>query len=711
MPLIRLNLLYGGYMIELLSPAGSYETMVAVINSGADAVYAGGTMFGARAYAQNFLQEELLKGIDFAHLHGKKFYLTINTLLKEREIENELLDYLTPYYTQGVDAVIVQDYGVVNFIKRHFPDLEIHGSTQMTITGPYSAAIAKEMGMKRIVTARELSLEETRRIKDETGVEIEAFIHGALCYSYSGQCLMSSMLGGRSANRGRCAGTCRLPYSTFGMDGIYPLSLKDMCTLEILPEIIDAGVDSLKIEGRMKKTSYAAGVTAIYRKYLDELQKNGKDHYNVKKEDLSKLLRISNRSGYTKGYFKEMNSADMVTLNKPSYDSEDSPVEVKNEKIKLNCEITIFRDNPVKIMVRGEDVVEVMGGIPSEALNAPLTEESVLKQINKTGDTEFVFENIKINLENGLFYNIKDLNGLRRTALEEYQEKILRKHRKSINSSYNILESSFQYRDKPILKLNCMVEDISQFEVVNENENVDKIYLDYRAVGKNDIMALTKKAHKNNKKIYLSLPVIFREKAKENFHDADFDGYLIKNFEEYGYIKANSPKKMVADSNIYLFNRFAIDELEKFDIENFTVPIELNEREIEELEPYNFEMVVYGRQELMTTANCIKKTMGKCDGKDSTYEIKDRYGVKFPVRNNCETCTNTIYNGKILSLISQSREIRKYPLGSVRLNFTFEKPEEVNEILKDFTDAFLFGKSVENNIKDFTKGHFSRGVQ
>ena len=262
---------------ELLAPAGSYEAMTAAFAAGADAVYIGGQKFGARAYADNLDTDQMMDAIAYARLHGKKLYLTVNTLLKERELEEELYDYLLPFYEQGLDAVIVQDFGVFSLIRNTFPDLAVHCSTQMTITGPFSAALLESLGASRIVTARELSLEEIRKIRRQTKLEIESFVHGALCYCYSGQCLFSSMLGGRSGNRGRCAQPCRLPYQVFekgrqlnGKNSAYPLSPKDMCTIDLLPEIIRSGVTSLKIEGRMKRPEYTAGVVRIYRKYLDQ---------------------------------------------------------------------------------------------------------------------------------------------------------------------------------------------------------------------------------------------------------------------------------------------------------------------------------------------------------------------------------------------------------------------------------------------------------
>ena len=261
--------------VEVLAPAGSYDIMKAVINAGADAVYLGGDMFGARAYAGNLNKEEMIRALDYAHLRDKKIYLTVNTLLKENECTHELVDYIAPFYEAGLDACIVQDMGVFKILHSAFPDMHMHASTQMTITGEKGASILKEMGAMRIVTARELTLDEIRQIHEKCDIEIESFVHGALCYCYSGQCLLSSMNGTRSGNRGRCAQACRLDYSVVNNDKVindskssYPLSPKDMCALDILPDIIDAGVYSMKIEGRTKYR-YAAKVTSIYRKYTD----------------------------------------------------------------------------------------------------------------------------------------------------------------------------------------------------------------------------------------------------------------------------------------------------------------------------------------------------------------------------------------------------------------------------------------------------------
>ncbi|MGI6021018.1 MAG: peptidase U32 family protein, partial [Lachnospiraceae bacterium] len=285
---------------ELLSPAGSFEGLKAVINAGADAVYLGGKKFGARAYAENFDENSLIEAIRYAHIFGVAVHMTVNTVLKEDEAE-ELISFLKPYYEAGLDAVIVQDLGAVEVIRKNFPELQIHLSTQLSVCGPETVNALKEKGISRVVVSRELSLEEISSIRESTGAEIETFIHGALCYCYSGRCLFSSFLGGRSGNRGRCAQPCRLEYDAYyndirinGKKEKYLLSPKDICTLDILPELIKSGIASFKIEGRMKKPEYAAGVTSIYRKYIDLFYRDP-DNYRVDENDKKFLYDLFNR--------------------------------------------------------------------------------------------------------------------------------------------------------------------------------------------------------------------------------------------------------------------------------------------------------------------------------------------------------------------------------------------------------------------------------
>lgn len=302
---------------EILAPAGGADAARAAVNAGADAVYLGGSMFSARAFAGNFDKEQLLHTIDYCHIHDVKVYLAINTLLKNDEIKR-LPDYVEPYYREGVDGIIVQDMGVASVLTRMFPDLPLHGSTQMSVSSEYGAKLLKSMGMTRFVPSRELSLEEIRRIKDRVGIEIETFVHGAMCYCYSGRCLMSSYAGGRSGNRGRCAQPCRRSYSVDGKKPEYALSLKDMCMLGDVGKLMDAGIDSFKIEGRMKKPEYVAATVMAYREVRDAYLA-GLDISELAKRHEKILLDVYNRGGFCSGYYFASNGRQMLASKRPNH--------------------------------------------------------------------------------------------------------------------------------------------------------------------------------------------------------------------------------------------------------------------------------------------------------------------------------------------------------------------------------------------------------
>ena len=409
--------------IELLSPAGNLECFHAAIAAGADAVYAGGPRFGARAYAGNFTEEEFIEAIGYAHLFGKKLYMTLNTLMKEDEL-SEFVSFFRPYYEAGLDGAIVQDIGLIRLLRREFPDFPVHASTQMALTGVYGAKYLKHLGAERIVPARELSLKEIKKIHDNVDIEIEVFIHGAMCYCYSGMCLMSSFLGGRSGNRGRCAGPCRQPY---GKDGRYLLSMKDLCSIELLPKIIESGACSLKIEGRMKSPEYVAGVTSIYRKYLDRYYAKGTDGFKVEKKDLDTLVNLYSRSGLNTGYFEKHNGYDMVTIQRGSYATSlpaDFKIEKKQLAIKGNIKVHV--GEPLELTVRYRDFeVCLKGDTVEEAEKQAMGEEALKKQLYKTGNTDFYFEDFVYDIEGSAFVPVKQLNELRRKSLQKLREEIL----------------------------------------------------------------------------------------------------------------------------------------------------------------------------------------------------------------------------------------------------------------------------------------------
>jgi putative protease len=359
--------------IEILAPAGSYEGMIAALNAGCDAVYIGGSSFGARAYANNLDEESLLRAIDEVHIRDKQLYLTVNTLIKEKEMTENLYGFLYKFYLRGLDAVIVQDVGAIHFVHRYFPKLPIHASTQMTLTMAQGAELLKAYGVTRMVTARELSLAEIRTIKDNTNLEIETFVHGALCYCYSGQCLMSSMIGGRSGNRGRCAQPCRMPYQFFSQgrqmsldQEKYLLSPKDINTVSLIPEFIESGVDSFKIEGRMKRPEYAAAVSAIYRKYVDLYLSLGKAGYAkvLQKDDFARdmiILRdLYNRGGFSEGYGKTYHGKNMMSLYRPNHSGVyvGDVTTVKDGKAYITLKEDIYAQDVLEVRKKEEKAYE-----------------------------------------------------------------------------------------------------------------------------------------------------------------------------------------------------------------------------------------------------------------------------------------------------------------------------------------------------------------
>lgn len=567
--------------MELLAPAGSLEILKAVAAAGADAVYAAGEQFGARAYANNLTKEELLWAIDFLHLHGKRLYLTVNTLLKEQELYGELYEYLLPFYLQGLDGVIVQDLGVLSFVRAHFPALACHASTQMTITGLYGARMAKELGCVRVVPARELSLEEIQTIREKTDLEIEVFVHGALCYCYSGQCLLSSMLGGRSGNRGRCAQPCRLPYQT-GERERYLLSMKDLCAIERLPQLCAAGVSSLKIEGRMKQLEYAAGVTAIYRKYLDRLLSAPDQDYHVSARDLQLLEELGSRSGFTEGYFEQKNGPGMMAMKQPAHTkSKDAAAEAvrrryQNQQLqeKIKGTLKLSQEMPAELVLQyQETTVTVQGDVVQKAKKCPLTEDDLACRIKKTGGSNFAFASLDMETEQGCFLPVGALNRLRREGLAALEARILEKYRRtcvdsrtgelkqSVQESRNVQEAPNEERFKsagqlPAVRASSLpylavsVKTLKQGRMLLNVPFINRIYIDETAFSRDtEVQQLTffcQSVHRAGKEIYYRMPPILRQQAVQwyqaNLHAlalSGVDGFIAANLDSAGLLLAS----------------------------------------------------------------------------------------------------------------------------------------------------------------------------
>lgn len=737
------------------------KTLKAVIHAGADAVYLGGSMFGARAYANNFNEEELLEAIRFGHIHGRKIILAVNTLLKEYEL-GQLYDYLHPYYEAGLDAVIVQDMGVMEFIKTHFPNLPIHTSTQMTITNVEGARLLKEQGVERVVTAREMSLEEIQRIHDEVGVELESFIHGALCYCYSGQCLFSSIIGGRSGNRGRCAQPCRLSYevlqgekSLTGHHATPILSLKDMCTLPFLYELADHGVYSFKIEGRMKTPEYAAGVVSIYRKYMDSYLDGSR--IPVGKKDIRALLELGNRGGFTNGYYYHHNDSDMLSGESASHNKSEGVLQdnIRREyvdtelKEKIKGKLILNKECPAKIEVQyGKIKVSYQGDMVLVAQNRPLTKEVVTEKITKTGNTPFVFENLEVTMDDDIFMPVNQLNQLRRGALEALEEALLKPYERTLPelvetssaetdrqttgnaikekqiSGQSLSQTSGQQSADSSTEVRVLIEDAEQLPAVLKADFVDTVYLDCMLYTRENLIRKLSedidRVHASGKKAFYVFPFIFRqqtslfyEKIMPELKKLPLDGIMVRSLDEIAFIKewGNENWQMVSDSNLYTYSNEASEYFYRLGMMQDTIPVELNRKEILRRENSRSEMIIYGRLPLMITAQCIHKNTLGCMHQPKVLNLKDRYSVHFPVKNFCSECYNVIYNSLPVCLFKEDVTVKKIAPAAVRLSFTTETEEETEQILTIYGDIYKNGGILGQMPMECTNGHFKRGVE
>lgn len=801
--------------VEILAPAGSMECLKAAIAAGADAVYTGGALFGARAYAHNLTEEELLEAIDYVHLHGRRLYLTVNTLIKDREMEKQMYDYLLPYYRQGLDAVIVQDIGLFRFIRKHFPDLPIHASTQMTLTGVDGAKFLEKEGAQRIVTSRELSMAEVKKIADETELEIESFVHGALCYCYSGQCLFSSFIGGRSGNRGQCAQPCRLLYRTpEAKRPQYLLSLKDICTLELIPEMIESGIYSFKIEGRMKKPEYAAAVAFQYRKYADLYLKYYEEcpaeedpaayamkKYRVREEDRQMLLDLYNRGGFHTGYYHTQNGREMISLNRPNHagvpavkvlakkgrnvtakaltdlypqDIIELPMRKGREKADnytckdavrkgMNVQIPVFADTPFKmdeiwmrtrnstlidtlreefvngkikericgtfrlypqekatLTVKCRDAeITVAGEKAQEALSQPMSRERIEKQLRKTGNTEFEFSFLKAEIGEKVFLPMQSLNELRREALETLEKVICEKYRRSGEVKDPEEDKTELSMEEEILSgWTASVRTAEQMEVILEEEAIGRIYADCtmfpRIWEKDSYVEWITKVHAAGKEIYLGvMPYIFRERTRKQYEaaynrifGAGWDGILIANYESFAFLKEHGyTGRIMTDYNLYEFNQESRKFWKEKGVFEFTAPVELTERELQDLRVKDGEVIVYGYLPMMISAGCIQKTTRGCLKKSGQTTITDRYRNPFVVKNECDYCYNILYNYVPLYLGDRMEEVYQIGPGRIRLMFTTERQQEVRQILSTYFE----GKELPEGT--YTRGHWKRGIK
>lgn len=757
---------------ELLSPAGSIEMLKAALGSGADAVYMGGSFFGARAYAKNPNDEELLSAIDLAHRLGKKLYLTVNTLLKNPELEDQLGRWLERFYIHGLDAVIIQDAGVAGFIHSNFPGLPMHASTQMFVTGPSGAGLLKKVGFRRVIAARECTLEEIRSMT-ASGLEVECFIHGAMCYAYSGQCLMSSMIGNRSGNRGRCAGICRLPFSVFSSEGaeiqackksskqIYPLNMKDLEALGLLPELIDAGIASFKIEGRMKKPEYAAGVTSVYRSAIDRACAEP-ENYRPLQEEKKILLGLFNRDGFTEGYFKRKKSTPMVALENRKLSRQENVADPelyarlqeklaskefqRHLKAPLAARFTASLSEGASLVIDGRySRVRIDYSDLQKSRAHPLTRERVMEQLNRTGNSPYRFEKLEISLENGLFMPVSSLNQMRKDAFEKLEKDLHAHFQRTANQqepSEQIPKVATHPADSEqpavlISRKNTFLSSDSGFycmpETYEQLEALLRLKLPVGFYLREDLIRRARDARlfnlsvpspadasgrrEGDPPVRLVLPYVLTPENRKRVSDhlrlyAPFvEKILVRNLEEAALAdQLKLRDKVILDAGLYLMNNQAGKFYQRLGFTQFTYPWELSFPEMRTLSAGPMELILYGRIPMMITRNCIQNTMRGCTRDFPRLTLKDRKNAAFPVFCDCTSCTNRIYNSLPFSLLKESSAAEELLPSSFRLEFTTETPKEAVRILSDFWQVYREKQKIRSTNLT-TRGHFHRPVE
>ena len=771
---------------ELLAPAGSFESLKAAVQNGADAIYLGGEEFSARASAKNFSREELAEAVFYAHLRGVKIFVTVNTVLNERELESSI-DYISYLYKIGVDAVIVQDLGLAYEIRKKFPDLDLHASTQMTVNNLEGAKLLESYGFTRIVLARETILSEIKLISENTSLEIESFGHGALCVSVSGQCLMSSMIGGRSGNRGRCAQSCRKSYEVVKPDGellnyerAYLLSPMDLYTLKNLDILVDSGVNSIKIEGRMKRPDYVATVTKIYRDRLDGIEnKNSREklkqaynrgfttglQFDSFGEDFVNTSRPDNRGievgrvldSYKKSkleIYRDLGMGDLlefdthegrktyilnsdITSGKVSISLPFTPIEKseirrikdenqiniakstyeENEK-KADIDILFYArvgENPLlKLNFKDIEVVETLDEVVEEAKKAPMSEEDILKQLSKLGDSEFSIGSYEFDIDKNIFIRVSSLNELRRNAIKSLESRI-RDSNERDNISVSIKKPRVN-KPKSDIKFSISISETYQLKDI-DFDIIDRFYL--RFIDK-DIYSDLKSQGKEV--FYRSPKILYNDdytKLSKDLEGIELDGVVVDNI---GSVEFFKDYKKIADMGLNIFNSHAIDFLDSYNFKSYILSPELNLSQIEDIRrttDAEIEAIGYGFLPVMTMVHCPFSTIKKC-GMDRNcetcqfrqgYSLRDEKNVDF--RTYRKDDISTIYNAYPISMIDYISRLESAGIDYLLLDFSFE--DNISEIISEFKCAKYgietdLNQKLKDRWKNITYGHYFRGV-
>ncbi|MCI8404212.1 MAG: U32 family peptidase [Clostridia bacterium] len=691
--------------MELLAPAGSAAALRAAVQSGADAVYIGGSEFGARHSAENFSSDEIKRWTDYCHLYGVQVHVTVNTIIKEKELP-DLQEYVKNLSRAGVDALIVQDMGAAEMIKNTVPDMILHASTQMTVTSLEGVRYLEDMGFSRVVLARELSEKEIAYICKNAKAEIEVFAHGAICMCYSGQCLMSSILGGRSGNRGRCAQPCRLPYEMLengkNTGKGYLLSPKDMALVNELQCLDKIGVTSLKIEGRLKRPEYVSAVVGIYRKYIDNPSM-------ISHEDMRELTDAFSRSGFTDGYFKGKLGKDMMSHETPGNSAEnkfsDAAIQRAREnanirKIPVNIVGTLKKNAPLEITVYDRDgnCVSVTGTLKSEgAVNRPVDEETLCRQLIKLGNTPFECGEISVSVDDGITIPVKEINAVRRTACDMLAAE-RQKHGLRRIIDYKLPQKKERKNNSVILSAEVMTQE--QFEAAAE-KGIKRIYVSCQLVGTLKNSDLLEAAENKGIEIVTKTADIFcgeEIQTKAVMVSSPAAAHEYRNKSIYGDFRLNVFNSETAGHFSYM--------------KSVTLSPELNLCEIRELCENTLtpaEVIGYGYLPLMIMRNCPVKAMGKCQKNKNIYTLRDRKKQEFQLLCG-KNCRAVLLNSKPVYMADKIDDLIKLKINSIRLIFTVENFSQCGKIIDVYSRALDGEKADIMPDNSYTRGHFYRGV-
>ena len=693
-------------MMELLSPAGGLDSLIAAVQTGADAVYMGFGAFNARRSAKNFTDEEFASAVAYCHLRGVRVFLTLNTLLTDRELE-QAAESLRKASDMGVDAILVQDWGLLTLARETVPDVPLHASTQMSLFTLGGANEAAALGLERVVLARELARDEIREICAGCPAEIEVFAHGALCMCYSGQCEMSAVVGERSGNRGACAQPCRLPYGVNGpCRGGHPLSLKDANLSAYLTEMEAMGVACLKLEGRMKRPEYVAVVTGIYRRLLDEKRR-------PTAEESRRLEQAFSRSGFTDGYWLGKKGPQMFgTRPENAPEPKELFAEARemyengreNRKVPVNLRLTVRRGEPVRLggacAVHGGAAFAMgTGAVPEEARNRAVTAEELRQRLSKTGGTVFTADRVEIELDEGLTIPASAVNGLRRELLEE-----LAKRRMDIPPR-RVLEAA-ALPEAPeggqAMRFTCSVQKAEQVTAALLAEKPAAVYVPVE-----ELERLDPELDWGETELCAVLPRIFRTADETPLRQLleqhpEASAVAIGNLGHLPIVRGLN-RTMRGDFGLNIFNSRALLFWQGQGLASATVSFELRWQQVRDLRKYlPCEAIIYGRLPLMATENCVTRcSVGCTHGAGSV--LTDRTGARFPVLCGYG-CRCEIQNSKTLFLADKP-EMRRCGLTYGRLRFTTETPEQCVQVLQRYQNGGDW------TPEDLTRGLFYRGVE